>query len=256
MAGCSARIVPARRSGGPTGEARARVHQFVAGRRREATSADLHDVVDPATGEVVETTRLASPADVDAAVTAAREAFPEWSSAPPAARSGVLTRLAARLDERADEVARLESRQTGKPIRLSSGFDVPGTVDNVAFFAGAARTLEGKAAGEYSGDHTSYVRREAIGVVGSIAPWNYPLQMAAWKVLPAVAAGNTIVLKPSELTPLTTLRFAELASRAGLPNGVLNVVTGTGPDCGAHLLRHPQVDMVSFTGSTRVGRTV
>ncbi|MGI3785509.1 MAG: aminobutyraldehyde dehydrogenase, partial [Janthinobacterium lividum] len=154
------------------------------------------------------------------------------------------------------DLAQTESRQAGKPIRLAREFDVPGTIDNTAFFAGAARTLEGQATAEYSADHTSSIRREPVGVVGSISPWNYPLQMAGWKVLPAVAAGNTIVLKPSELTPLTTLRLAELATQAGIPDGVFNVVTGTGVDCGAHLLRHPQVDMVSFTGSTRVGRTV
>jgi len=232
------------------------VHQYVAGSRREASSDLTHDVVDPATGETVETTDLAGPADVDAAVAAARSAFPEWSSAPPVARSGVLTRLAALLDERADEMARLESRQTGKPSRLSTGFDVPGTVDNVAFFAGAARNLEGKAAGEYSGDHTSLVRREPIGVAGSIAPWNYPLQMAAWKVLPAIAAGNTIVLKPAEMTPLTSLLFAELATEAGLPAGVFNVVTGAGRVAGEALVGHPEVDMVSFTGSSGVGRRV
>jgi betaine-aldehyde dehydrogenase len=232
------------------------VHQYVAGSRREAGSGVDHDVVDPATGETVETTRLAGPADVDAAVAAARRAYPGWSSAPPVARSGVLTRLAALLGERAEEMARLESRQTGKPIRLSTGFDVPGTVDNVAFFAGAARNLDGKAAGEYSGDHTSLVRREPIGVVGSIAPWNYPLQMAAWKVLPAIAAGNTIVLKPAEMTPLTTLLFAELATEAGLPDGVFNVVTGAGVVAGEALIGHPEVDMVSFTGSSAVGRRV
>jgi betaine-aldehyde dehydrogenase len=232
------------------------VHQFVAGRRRDATSPDTHDVVDPATGETVEATRLAGPADVDAAVAAARHAFPDWSAAPPVFRSSVLTRLAALLEERADDLARLESRQTGKPIRLSSGFDVPGTIDNVAFFAGAARNLDGKAAGEYSGDHTSMVRREAIGVVGSVAPWNYPLQMAAWKVLPAIAAGNTIVLKPAEMTPLTALAFAEAATDAGLPDGVLNVVTGAGVVAGEALISHPEVDMVSFTGSSGVGRRV
>jgi betaine-aldehyde dehydrogenase len=233
------------------------VHQFVSGQRRAAASADVRfDVVDPATGETVETVDLAGPADVDAAVSAARHAFPEWSRAAPAERSAVLVRLAALLSERSDELARTESRQTGKPIRLSAGFDVPGTVDNVAFFAGAARNLEGKAAGEYSGDHTSLVRREAIGVVGSVAPWNYPLQMAAWKVLPAIAAGNTIVLKPAELTPLTALLFAEAATEAGLPDGVLNVITGSGPVAGEALISHPEVDMVSFTGSSAVGRRV
>jgi betaine-aldehyde dehydrogenase len=233
------------------------VHQFVAGRRRTALAGDASfDVVDPATGETIETARLAGAADVDAAVAAARRAFPSWSRATPAERSSVLTRLATILESRSDELATTESRQTGKPIRLSTGFDVPGTVDNVAFFAGAARHLEGKAAGEYSGDHTSLVRREAIGVVGSIAPWNYPLQMAGWKILPAIAAGNTIVLKPAELTPLTALIFAEAATEAGLPDGVLNVITGSGAVAGEALVAHPEVDMVSFTGSSGVGRRV
>jgi betaine-aldehyde dehydrogenase len=235
------------------------VHQFVAGRRRSALAGDAQpafDVVDPATGDTVETVALAGAADVDAAVTAARHAFADWSQAAPVERSTVLSRLASILDSRSDELASTESRQTGKPIRLSSGFDVPGTVDNVAFFAGAARNLEGKAAGEYSVDHTSMIRREPIGVVGSIAPWNYPLQMAGWKILPAIAAGNTIVLKPAELTPLTALIFAEAATEAGLPDGVLNVISGTGPVAGEALITHPDVDMVSFTGSSGVGRRV
>jgi betaine-aldehyde dehydrogenase len=235
------------------------VHQFVAGRRRAALAGDTpapFDIVDPATGETVETMQLAGAADVDMAVAAARHAFPDWSRATPVERSAVLIRLAAILDARSDELASTESRQTGKPIRLSTRFDVPGTVDNVAFFAGAARNLEGKAAGEYSADHTSMVRREAIGVVGSIAPWNYPLQMAGWKILPAIAAGNTIVLKPAQMTPLTALLFAEAASEAGLPDGVLNVITGSGPVAGEALVAHPGVDMVSFTGSSGVGRRV
>ena len=232
------------------------MHQFIAGSRRTGASGEHFDVTDPATGETVEQVVLADGSDVDTAVAAARAAFPAWSGAPPVERSAALTRLAALLAERAGDLARTETRQTGKPIRLSTGFDVPGTVDNIAFFAGAARDLEGKAAGEYSGDHTSYVRREAIGVVGSVAPWNYPLQMAAWKVLPAIAAGNTIVLKPAELTPLTSLMFAEAATEAGLPDGVVNVVTGTGPVAGEALMSHPDVDMVSFTGSSAVGRRV
>jgi betaine-aldehyde dehydrogenase len=232
------------------------VHQIIAGRRREGGSGEVFEVTDPATGETLERVVLADGADVDAAVAAARSAFPAWSAAPPAERSAALTRLAALLDERAEDLARTETRQTGKPIRLSSGFDVPGTVDNVAFFAGAARLLEGKSAGEYSGDHTSYVRREAIGVVGSIAPWNYPLQMAGWKILPAVAAGNTIVIKPAELTPLTTLLLAETATDAGIPDGVINVITGAGSVVGEALISHPDVDMVSFTGSSGVGRRV
>ena len=231
-------------------------HSWVGGRRVAGTSGRSSDVVDPSTGERVVEVELAGPADVDRAVAAARAAFPAWSRTTPAERSGVLVRLAALLDERAEELAVTETRQTGKPIKLSREFDVPGTVDNVAFFAGAARELSGKAAAEYTGDHTSMVRREPIGVVGSVAPWNYPLQMAGWKVLPAVAAGNTVVLKPSELTPLTTLLLAEAAQEAGLPDGVLNVVTGTGPEAGEALVGHPDVDMVSFTGSSAVGRRV
>ncbi|MFP5334624.1 MAG: aminobutyraldehyde dehydrogenase [Actinomycetes bacterium] len=215
-----------------------------------------HDVVDPATGTVVRTLPLAGPADVDAAVAAARAAFGDWSRATPGERSTVLHELSRRLQERAEDLAVTETRQTGKAIRLAREFDVPGTVDNAAFFAGAARVLEGRAAGEYSPDHTSVVRREAVGVVGSVAPWNYPLQMAAWKVLPAVAAGNTIVLKPSELTPLTALMLAEACRDAGMPDGVVNVVVGTGPGAGEALVSHPDVDMVSFTGSTAVGRRV
>ncbi|GAB2570599.1 gamma-aminobutyraldehyde dehydrogenase [Microlunatus antarcticus] len=230
--------------------------QYIDGQRREALTGARDVVRDPSTGEVVDEITLAGPDDVEAAVAAARAAFPAWSGATPGERSAVLRSLAFLLEAEAEELAQTESRQAGKPIRLAREFDVPGTIDNTAFFAGAARTLEGQATAEYSADHTSSIRREPVGVVGSIAPWNYPLQMAAWKVLPAVAAGNTIVLKPSELTPLTTLRFAELATQAGIPDGVFNVLTGTGVDCGAHLLRHPQVDMVSFTGSTRVGRTV
>lgn len=230
--------------------------QYIDGRRREALTGTRDVVRDPSNGEVVADITLAGPDDVEAAVAAARAAFPDWSRATPGERSAVLQRLAGLLEAEAEDLAQTESRQAGKPIRLAREFDVPGTIDNTAFFAGAARTLEGQATAEYSADHTSSIRREPVGVVGSIAPWNYPLQMAGWKVLPAVAAGNTIVLKPSELTPLTTLRLAELATQAGVPDGVFNVVTGTGVDCGAHLLRHPQVDMVSFTGSTRVGRTV
>ncbi|MEW2545689.1 gamma-aminobutyraldehyde dehydrogenase [Streptomyces sp. NPDC047002] len=230
--------------------------QFIGGRLTHGTSGRTQDVVDPATGETVFSYALASTADVDAAVAAAVAAFPAWSSATPGERSDALHRFAAVLAERADDLAHAESLQCGKPLKLSTGFDVPGTVDNAAFFAGAARNLQGAAAGEYSADHTSYVRREAIGVVGSIAPWNYPLQMAAWKVLPAVAAGNTAVLKPAETTPLTSLLFAQAARDAGIPEGVVNVVCGTGLEAGEHLVAHPDVAMTSFTGSTAVGRRV
>ena len=230
--------------------------QFINGQRVDSASGNTDDVIDPSNGTVVESVTLAGPADVDQAVSAAKAAFPDWSGATPADRSGALTAFAQLLGERSADFASIESRQAGKPIRLTTEFDVPGTVDNTAFFAGAARHLEGKAAGEYSADHTSIIRREAIGVVGSIAPWNYPLQMAAWKVLPAIAAGNTIVLKPAELTPLTSLMFAETAFDAGIPAGVVNVLTGRGSVAGEHLMGHPDVAMVSFTGSTSIGQKV
>ncbi|MFF4489002.1 gamma-aminobutyraldehyde dehydrogenase [Streptomyces sp. NPDC001544] len=230
--------------------------QFVAGRLTEGTSGRTYAVVDPATGKEAYTYELAGTDDVDAAVAAAREAFPGWSAATPGERSDALHRFAAVVADRAEDFARAESLQCGKPLKLTREFDVPGTIDNTAFFAGAARHLQGQAAAEYSGDHTSYVRREPIGVVGSIAPWNYPLQMAAWKILPAVAAGNTIVLKPAELTPFTSLLFAQAATDAGIPDGVINIVTGTGRVAGEHLVGHPGVAMTSFTGSTAVGRRV
>jgi betaine-aldehyde dehydrogenase len=231
-------------------------YQLIDGRRVRATGNDQLDVVDPSDGSVVATVDLAGPAEVDAAVAAASRAFEGWSRTTPGERSSLMTRWAQLLDERSEDLALTETRQAGKPIKLAREFDVPGTVDNTAFFAGAARLLEGRAAGEYSPDHTSMVRREPVGVVGSIAPWNYPLQMAAWKALPAVAAGNTIVLKPAEITPLTALLFAEAALDAGIPPGVVNVLTGRGPIAGEALVRHPGVAMVSFTGSTPVGTRV
>ncbi|MEU2822993.1 gamma-aminobutyraldehyde dehydrogenase [Streptomyces bacillaris] len=230
--------------------------QYIGGKLLPGTSGRHHDIVNPATGASVLRYELAGTDDVDAAVAAARAAFPGWSAATPGERSDAMHRFAAVLAEQADDFAYAESLQCGKPLKLSTEFDVPGTVDNAAFFAGAARHLEGKAAAEYDGDHTSYVRREAIGVVGSIAPWNYPLQMAAWKILPAVAAGNTIVLKPAELTPLTSLMFAQAATEAGIPDGVINIITGAGKDAGEHLVGHPDVVMTSFTGSTAVGKRV
>ncbi len=229
---------------------------FVAGRSEPGCSGVTADVVNPADGSIVARFPLADASDVDRAVAAARSAFPEWALAAPVERSSALLRLADRLSAREHEYAEVETLQTGKPIRLTTQFDVPGSIDNVTFFAGAARNLEGKAAAEWDGAHTSMIRREPVGVVGSIAPWNYPLQMAMWKVLPAIAAGNTIVLKPAEITPLTALMLAEDCSEAGLPPGVVNVVVGTGPEAGEALVAHPGVDMVSFTGSTPVGRRV
>ncbi|BBY87628.1 gamma-aminobutyraldehyde dehydrogenase [Mycolicibacterium tokaiense] len=220
------------------------------------TAGPLHTVINPADGAAVAQLSLATPADVDIAVASARTALPEWSRATPAQRSSVLATLAELMEANAAVFIAEEVSQTGKPVRLATEFDVPGSIDNVAFFAGAARHLEGKASAEYSGDHTSSIRREAVGVVATITPWNYPLQMAVWKVIPALAAGCAVVIKPAELTPLTTLTLARLATEAGLPDGVLNVVTGAGHDVGTALAGHPDVDVVTFTGSTPVGRKV
>ncbi|RMI28913.1 aminobutyraldehyde dehydrogenase [Nocardia stercoris] len=229
--------------------------QYIDGVRR-AGAGEVLAIAEPATGAVIATGTAATATDVDAAVVAAVAAFPGWSTRTPGERSVAMYRWADLLAERAGELAAVESRGAGKPIKLATEFDVPGTIDNVRFFACAARNLDGRASAEYSGEHTSSIRREPVGVVGSIAPWNYPLQMAGWKVLPAVAAGNTIVLKPSELTPFTSLIFAETATAAGIPAGVINIVTGTGPEAGAALVAHPDVAMVSFTGSTGVGKQV
>ncbi|EID17789.1 gamma-aminobutyraldehyde dehydrogenase [Mycolicibacterium phlei RIVM601174] len=220
------------------------------------TGGATHQVINPATGQAVAEYAAATPADVDTAVAAARAALPEWATATPADRSSVLFKLAKLAGDAADDLVAEEVSQTGKPVRLASEFDVPGSVDNIDFFAGAARHLEGKATAEYSPDHTSSIRREPVGVVGTITPWNYPLQMAVWKVIPALAAGCSVVIKPCELTPLTTLTLARLAKEAGLPDGVLNVVTGLGSDVGSALAGHRDVDVVTFTGSTPVGRKV
>jgi betaine-aldehyde dehydrogenase len=220
------------------------------------TGGDRHQVINPATGAVVADLDLATPADVDAAVASARAALPGWSGATPAERSAVLAKLAELVEANTADIVAEEVSQTGKPVRLAAEFDVPGSIDNIAFFAGAARHLEGKATAEYSADHTSSIRREAVGVVGTITPWNYPLQMAVWKVIPALAAGCSVVIKPAELTPLTTLTLARLATEAGLPDGVFNVVTGAGGDVGHALAGHPDLDVVTFTGSTGVGRKV
>ncbi|MFC9489901.1 gamma-aminobutyraldehyde dehydrogenase [Streptomyces hydrogenans] len=230
--------------------------QYIGGRLTKGTADRTHTVINPATGEEVLTYELAGRGDVEAAVAAARAAFPGWATTTPGERSNLIHRLAGVLTERAEEFARAESLQCGKPLKLTREFDVPGTIDNTAFFAGAARHLQGQSAAEYSGDHTSYVRREPIGVIGSIAPWNYPLQMAAWKILPAIAAGNTIVLKPAQLTPLTSLMFAQACTEAGIPDGVVNIISGSGREAGERLVGHPDVVMTSFTGSTTVGKRV
>lgn len=231
------------------------MHQFINGQYRQGHGAEAKRI-NPATGEVDETITYANADDVDTAVAAAKAAFGPWSALPPSERSDAMGRLADELARSASQLAAVETAQTGKSIRMSAEFDVPGTIDNVNFFAGAARQLQGLATGEYLPGQTSMVRREPIGVIGSISPWNYPLQMAAWKILPAIAAGNTIVLKPSELTPGTSLMMAEAAKAAEIPDGVINIVTGPGKSVGEHLVQHPDVVMTSFTGSSAVGRRI
>jgi betaine-aldehyde dehydrogenase len=225
---------------------------------QEVPSTATRTVYDPATGEPIAEVADATAADAERAVAAARAAFRSgvWSRITPGERAAVLDRMADLLEERADDFARTESRNTGKPLKFSSAFDVPLTIDNIRFFAAAARNLEGKASGEYLDGLTSTIRREPIGVCASIAPWNYPLNMAAWKIGPALAAGNTVVLKPSELTPLTALMLGRLALDAGLPPGVLNVIPGPGPEVGGALARHEDVALISVTGSTRTGASV
>jgi betaine-aldehyde dehydrogenase len=225
----------------------------------EETPAErTRTVHDPSTGEPIAEVADGTAADADRAVAVARDAFRrgDWSRITPGERAAVIDRMADLLEERADEFARVESRNTGKPLKFSSAFDLPLTVDNLRFFAGAARHLEGKASAEYIGGMRSSIVREPLGVCASITPWNYPLNMAGWKIGPALAAGNTVVLKPSELTPLTTLMLARLALDAGLPAGVLNVVPGPGPEVGGTLARHPDVALISVTGSDRAGKAV
>ncbi|HEU4976981.1 MAG TPA: gamma-aminobutyraldehyde dehydrogenase [Baekduia sp.] len=226
----------------------------VAGERTGSVSGELADVIAPATEEVIARVPRGTAEDVDRAVAAAVAAAPAWGRTTPAQRAEALLKLADRLDEHAAELADLEALNAGKP-RGAAADELPLCADHLRFFAGAARVLEGKAAGEYLEGYTSYVRREPVGVVGQITPWNYPLAMAIWKIGPALAAGNTIVLKPSELTPLTTIRLAELAADL-LPTGVLNVITGDGDPVGSGIVSHPAVRMVSLTGSVGTGKAI
>ncbi len=230
----------------------------VGGQAVGSASGAWMEVRSPATGELVGRVPAGTAEDVDRAVSAARASFGAgtWSRALLSERCAVLMRLADLLERDADELARLETLQTGTAYKLRRDSDLPFTIDNLRFFATAARHLEGKAAAEYSGSHTSMVRREPIGVVGQVAPWNYPIWMAAWKLGPALAAGNSVVIKPASATPLTTIRVAELAAEAGLPAGVLNVVTGRGDVVGGAIAAHDGIDLVSLTGDTATGRRI
>ena len=220
----------------------------------EAKASDTLDLVDPATEEVYATSPISNQADVDAAYTAAATAFETWGDTTPGERQLALFRIADEMEKRADEFADLESQDTGKPRTSLVDDEIMLSVDQIRFFAGAARNLEGRSAGEYMKDHTSMIRREPIGVVGQVTPWNYPLNMAVWKFAPAVAAGNTTVLKPSDTTPQSTLLLAEICS-LHLPPGVVNVITGDRTS-GAAMIDHKIPQMVSITGSVRAGMEV
>jgi betaine-aldehyde dehydrogenase/aminobutyraldehyde dehydrogenase len=231
-----------------------KLQNWIGGEWVDAAGGETMEVLNPATGETIAEVPRASAEDVDRAVQAAKKALPEWLETTPGERAEALLKLAAAIDEHADELAELESRNVGKPLSYAKD-ELPVCADNLRFFAGAARVLEGKSSGEYMRGYTSWIRREPIGVVGGIAPWNYPLMMAVWKLAPALAAGNVQVLKPSEQTPLTTLRFAQLAADI-LPPGVLNVVTGDGVPTGEAIVKHPDVRLVSLTGDVETGKII
>jgi betaine-aldehyde dehydrogenase/aminobutyraldehyde dehydrogenase len=237
-----------------TTDASAPFLNVVGGEVVDGLTSDADAVLNPATEEVLAHVAAGTEEDVARAVDAAARAFREWGDTTPAERATALLALADRLEAASAELSELEARNVGKPLAASLE-EVELCVDHLRFYAGAARVLEGKAAGEYMRGYTSMVRREPIGVVGQITPWNYPLAMAIWKIGPALAAGNTIVLKPSELTPLTTIRLAELALDV-LPPGVLNVITGHGDPVGSSIVTHPAVRMVSLTGSVRTGKAI
>jgi betaine-aldehyde dehydrogenase len=230
------------------------LRNFVNGEYVEARADDSFEVIDPATEQGYATSPVSSAADVDAAFQAAAAAFEVWGESTPAERQLALFRIADEMERRADEFADLESQDTGKPRASLVADEILLSVDQIRFFAGAARNLEGRATAEYMPDHTSSIRREPIGVIGQVTPWNYPLNMAVWKIAPAIAAGNTTVLKPSDTTPQTTLLLAEIAAEH-LPPGVLNVITGD-RTTGAAMISHPIPQMVSITGSVRAGMEV
>jgi betaine-aldehyde dehydrogenase len=220
----------------------------------DSVSGERYDVIDPTTGEVYATAPMSGAEDVDRAYAAADAAFEAWGDATPKDRAAALLKIADAIDSRVEEINRVESKDTGKPLGLTMSEEMPYASDHFRFFAGAARVLEGRSAGEYMEDHTSYVRREPIGVIGQVTPWNYPLMMMIWKIAPALAAGNTIVLKPSDTTPASSTLLGELAQEF-LPAGVLNIVCGD-RDTGRALVEHQTPQMVAITGSVRAGMEV
>jgi betaine-aldehyde dehydrogenase len=231
-----------------------RLQNFVNGKYSDSADGRTSDVVDPSTGEVYAQAPVSGRPDVDAAMQAAASAFAGWRDSTPSERSLALFRIADAIEARADEIVEAECRNTGKPVALTRSEEIPPSVDQIRFFAGAARVLEGRSAGEYLKDHTSMIRREPIGVCAQVTPWNYPMMMAVWKFAPAIAAGNAVVLKPSDTTPASTLLLAEIAAEF-LPPGVFNVICGD-RDTGRELVVHPTPSMVSITGSVRAGMEV
>ncbi|MDQ1727370.1 MAG: betaine-aldehyde dehydrogenase, partial [Frankiaceae bacterium] len=230
------------------------LENFIGGRSVPAADGRTGDLIDPSTGDVFGTAPLSGPEDVDRAVTAAAAAFDRWRDTTPSERQRALLRIADAVEANADALVAAESENTGKPRGLTLSEEIPPAADQLRFFAGAARMLDGVAAGEYLAGHTSFVRREPIGVCAQVTPWNYPLMMAVWKFAPALAAGNTVVMKPSDTTPVTTLLLAEIMAEF-LPPGVFNVVTGD-RDTGRALVAHDGPAMVSVTGSIRAGMEV
>jgi betaine-aldehyde dehydrogenase len=231
------------------------VPNVIDGKSVAGSSTDTLEVLDPSTGEVIAAFTESTPGDVDDAVQAAKAAFPAWAGKSPAQRSEALHALADLFAQNLAEFARIESIDAGKPITVATEEELPGILGALRHFAGAGRVLAAQAAGDFAAGTTSYVRREPVGVVAGITPWNFPLWQAVWKIAPALIAGNTIVIKPAENTPLSTSRFIELAQQV-LPAGVVNVVNGRGPVVGEALVQHPDVNLVSFTGSTRAGESI
>src|SRR5215210_1435484 len=231
-----------------------RVKNFVNGEHRDPADGQTYDLVNPATGQTFAQAPISEREDIDRAFGAAEKAFETWRDTTPSERQLALLRLADAIEERAEELIRAESENTGKPFGLTMEEEIPAGVDQIRFFAGAARCLDGRSAGEYLAGLTSYVRREPIGVCAQITPWNYPMMMALWKFAPAIAAGNTIVIKPSDTTPVSTVMMAEIAAEF-LPEGVFNVVCGD-RDTGRMLVQHPTPQMVAITGSVRAGMQV
>src|SRR6202043_372654 len=232
-----------------------RREMFIGGEWVQGSGSEGQPIVNPATGETIAEVPKGTEADVDRAVKAARKAYTEWFETTPRERSEMLLKLADAILADAEEMANLESANVGKPRALFLSEELGVCADNLRYFAGAARILEGKAAGESMRDYPSMTRREPVGVVGSIAPWNYPLMMAIWKIGPALAAGNTVVLKPSEQTPLPSLRLAEVLAEL-FPKGVVNIICGRGESVGAPLVSHPRVRMVSLTGDVSTGQKI